>query len=95
MKIKAALLFQCISLVAGAQTLEERIQIRQTYEEGKLLLLKQKNEEIYSEQQVKIRTYLERNPDKKKQFQKNGKLYFLHHINADGIPVYLTTKDVQ
>ncbi len=95
MKIKAALLFQCISLGAGAQTLEERSQIQQTYNRDKLLQLKQKNEKIYSDQQLKIEAYLQNNPEEEKQFEKNGKFYFLHHIDADGIPFYLTTKDVQ
>ncbi|MDQ1162200.1 serine protease AprX [Chryseobacterium sp. SORGH_AS 447] len=95
MKIKLVSIFLCISLAAGAQAYEERSQIRKTYDGQKLLQLKQSNEKTYAEQQLKIKNYLLLNPGKKKQFQKNGKLYFLHHIDADGNAIYITTKDLQ
>lgn len=95
MKLKIIFIAQLVSIATVAQTAEDRQIIRKSSDQNSLYALKQKNQKLYTEQQNKIKAYLLNNPGTKKIFYKNGSVYFLHHINSDGRPVYINTKDTQ
>nr|WP_314499267.1 S8 family serine peptidase [uncultured Chryseobacterium sp.] len=95
MKLRIIFIVQLISITINAQTGEDREIIKKSYDLNMLNAIKRNSEIKYLEQQSKINSYLLSNPEKKRQFNKNGNFYFLHHISDDGIPVYINTKDTQ
>ena len=94
MKLKAAIILQLISAIAGAQTAEDRKLIREASDQTQLFQLKQKNNRAYLETKSKINRYLLNNTGEKRQYSKNGRLYFLHHIDNEVNPIYITTNQL-
>ena len=75
------------------QTLQHRIQIQEKTSKNSLdslvniFAVKSKYEE------AAIINYLQRNPETKRLFVKNGSVYYLKRISKDGLPVYINTKN--
>lgn len=82
-----------ISIGTFAQTEEERAVIKRDINSTEIANLKNKFDKEYQEQQIKIQAYLSANPTAKKEFTIGKNYYMLHHIDADGNPVYINTKD--
>lgn len=82
-----------ISIVTFAQTEEERAVIKRDINSTEIANLKNKFDKEYQEQQIKIQVYLSANPNAKKEFTIGKNFYMLHHIDADGNPIYINTKD--
>ncbi len=82
-----------ISIVTFAQTEEERAVIKRDIDSTEIANLKNKFDKEYQEQQIKIQVYLSANPNAKKEFTIGKNFYMLHHIDADGNPIYINTKD--
>lgn len=76
-----------------AQTVEERKEIQQNIDVATISQLQTLYKNKYTEQQNAIAQFLMRNPLAEKSFVKNGNAYLLHHIDADGNPIYINTKD--
>ncbi len=94
MKKTLVLAICLISMVAFAQTAEERAVIRQSINSTELSSLKLKFETDYQLRQDKINAYLSENKSTQKEFVKDGNVYMLHHIDAQGNPIYINTKDL-
>ena len=82
-----------ISIVTFAQTEEERAVIKRDINSTEIANLKNKFDKEYQEQQIKIQVYLSANPTAKKEFTIGKNYYMLHHIDAEGNPIYINTKD--
>ena len=82
-----------ISIGTFAQTEEERAVIKRDINSTEIANLKNKFDKEYQEQQIKIQVYLSANPTAKKEFTIGKNHYMLHHIDADGNPIYINTKD--
>ncbi|MCX8526400.1 S8 family serine peptidase [Chryseobacterium formosus] len=95
MKLRIIFVAQLLSIIIYAQTEQDRQIIKKSYDSNMLNAIKRNNEIKYLEQQSKINSYLQSNPEKRRQFYKNGSLFYLHHINHDGFPIYINTKDTQ
>ena len=78
---------------AFAQTAEQRTVIQKSINKEELSLLETKFQVDYQKQQQKISNYLLANPDSKKTYTKDGNAYMLHHIDGEGNPIYICTKD--
>ncbi len=93
--MKKSLLFAGFLASMGlfAQTAEERAEIKKSINTAEIKALKTKLDAKYQDQQSKINAYLQRNPGVKRTFEKNGNSYLLHHIDNDGNPVFINTKD--
>ncbi|SFI43362.1 S8 family peptidase [Halpernia frigidisoli] len=82
-----------IGTFAFAQTAEQRAEIQKSIDKNELTRLEQKFQLDYEFQQQKISSYLSANPNAKKTFVKDGNVFMLHHIDAEGNPIYINTKD--
>jgi len=76
-----------------AQTEQERENIKASINLAEIVRLQTKFKGQYDLQQNKINAYLQRNPDQKRSFEKNGNTYLLHHIDENGTAIYINTKD--
>ncbi|WP_191738386.1 S8 family peptidase [Chryseobacterium caseinilyticum] len=76
-----------------AQTKEELEIVRRDINSSEFTTLQQKFALKYQKDQEKIKIYLKNNPDAVKQFERNGNSYLLHHIDDEGNPIYINTKD--
>jgi serine protease AprX len=86
------------SFSVNAQTAEERAKIVNEYQTKNP---QNKNArqaaqvaltEAYNATELKVKAYLLKHPTLQRTFVKNGSLYFLKEIDADGNPVYINTK---
>ena len=75
-----------------AQTTEQRAEIKKSINAVELEKLKVKYQADFDLQQQKIKEYLVFNPMQQRNFEKNGVIYSIQSIDADGKPVYITTK---
>ena len=82
-----------LGLSAFAQTSEERAKNVDSASKLRLDKLKSTFQNSYDESEKKVQTYLKKNPKVKRTFIKNGSTHYLHHIDRDGKPVYINTKN--
>ena len=82
-----------------AQTAEDRAKIMSEYQtQNPQSKNTRQSAEIALKQEaaatnLKVQTYLQKHPTLKRTFVKNGSVYFLKDIDADGNPVYINTKN--
>ena len=96
--MKIRLLLSLVSIImlrlsAFSQTSEERIKNVDSASKLKLEKLKSTFQNDYNESEKKVKAYLKKNPRVKRTFIKNGSTHYLHHIDGDGKPVYINTKN--
>lgn len=82
------------SVTILAQTYEDRAIIKKTIVNKDILDIQKTFHTQFQENQIRIKSYLEKNPNIKKTFEKNGNSYLLHHIDKDGNPIFINTKDI-
>lgn len=82
-----------LSLSAFSQTSQERIKNVDSINKVKLEELKTRFQTNYNNSEKKVQDYLKKNPKIKRTYLKNGSTHYLHHIDRDGKPVYINTKN--
>jgi serine protease AprX len=87
------ILFTFFALSANAQTKEERAKNVDSINRIKLEELKTRFETNHLNAETKVKDYLKKHPKLQRTFIKNGSTYYLHHIDGDGKPVYINTKN--
>jgi serine protease AprX len=93
-KITTLALLSCFSSLF-AQTDEQREVIKASMNESVVQKSSKKLQQKQQEEKNKVAEYLKAHPEVQRQYQKNGKTYFLSHISSDGKPIYITTKDLR
>ncbi|WP_207494854.1 S8 family serine peptidase [Aridibaculum aurantiacum] len=84
-----------ISISASAQSPEQRKQVQAA---SNVAALNKQLVNINSRLQrdeAAVQAYLQRTPGAKRYFEKNGSLYYIKYIDAQGNPVYINTKNVE
>jgi serine protease AprX len=80
-------------IAANAQTAEERAKNVDSISKLKAEQLKSTFQNRFNDAEKKVKDYLKKNPKIKRSFEKNGSMYYLHHIDSSGKPVYINTKN--
>lgn len=88
-----AILITFFALSVNAQTKEERVRNVESVNKEKLESLKTDLQRQYVASEAKVSKYLKAHPKVKRTFIKNGSTHYLHHIDRDGNPVYINTKN--
>ncbi len=81
------------SVLAFSQTQEEREVIKRGINQTEIAKTRQKFEEQYQKDEQNVQAYLEKHPDVKRSFRKDGNAWYLQRIDSDGNPVFINTKD--
>ena len=87
------ILITFFALSVNAQTKEERVKNVEGVNKAKLEALKTDLQRQHVVSEVKVLKYLKAHPKVKRTFIKNGSTHYLHHIDRDGNPVYINTKN--
>ena len=77
-----------------AQTKEQREVIKQSMSSEDSLRVVIELEKYSAERKERVNRFLAENPEEKKQFVKNGKVYLLYDVTKSGKPIYRTLKQV-
>ena len=78
---------------AFAQTSEEREKNTDCVHKLKAEQLKSKFQNNHTNSEKKVHDYLKKHPKLQRTYIKNGSTHYLHHIDRDGKPVYINTKN--
>jgi len=76
-----------------AQTDKMRSEITKSVNQDRLKTLQKQLQLQNSKNETAVAVYLKKNPTIKRTFVKNGSVYYLQRIDADGKPVYINTKN--
>lgn len=76
-----------------AQSAEERKAVVESADTEELRRLGVKFQAEFERQEALVLAYLKKHPDKPRSFEKNGSTHYLKRIDADGNPVYITTRN--
>ncbi len=82
-----------LRLSASAQTSEERAKNVDTVNKLKLEQLKSTFQNNHNNSEKKVQDYLRKHPKVERTYIRKGSTYYLHHIDGDGKPVYINTKN--
>ena len=94
MKTTRLLLFiLTLGFSAYAQTKQERAKNVDSVNKLKLDELKSTFQNNHTNDEKKVQIYLKKNPKIKRTYIKNGSTHYLHHIDSEGKPVYINTKN--
>lgn len=89
----AIIFIASFTLSANAQTKEERVKNVDSIHKIRLEELKTKFQTNHFNSEKKVQNYLKKHPKLQRTYIKNGSTHYLHHIDADGKPVYINTKN--
>ena len=88
-----AILITFFALSVNAQTKEERVKNVEGVDKAKLKALKTDLQRQHVASEARVLKYLKAHAKVKRTFMKNGSIHYLHHIDRDGNPVYINTKN--
>lgn len=83
-----------IGTLAGAQTADERKTLSLSVNATNLRQLSTEFQANFDLQESRVLDYLSNNPGQVRSFDKDGSMYFLSRISADGKPVYINSKSM-
>ncbi|KPM46828.1 S8 family serine peptidase [Jiulongibacter sediminis] len=92
-RINLFLIFLIGSFGSLAQSSQERLSISSSMDSTILNQIKSQFQLNYDKREREIGQYLIKNPEQKRSFVKDGSVYYLQRIDANGTPIYINTKN--